>query len=614
VGRRFDADRAHIFFCKVRKMTHQINTIFTGVFMFLITVAVLPHWTLNPTTMPKAWLLNLCALVILINYSIKNISTIGKKRSRKSNNQKSHSIQIFFAISIISLSISFLMNSNSDILSFFGSEERRTGFVFYVGLYVIFLVNAVEKVRVSTLQRTFLFLALSNVSVCIYSLMQDLKIDFFESENFYENSASFLGNSNFVSGFIGFSCWAYFSFLKRSSSLQLHLRKNLLPFSCLILNVYTLYQNKSSSGMLAIFTSSLFALFFLGYFKIIQKRPQWRVSEFLPHIFSTFIVVSLFASTLTVMSERFQGLFIEAGGKTRLAYWKTALRLISDDPFFGKGPEAFTSNFLKFREVSDLDLINKSQIVDSPHNLLLEILTIGGISLCLVLLAFLWSGIYNLVKSFKLTNESTKSSSDMRRFNLILLLAIVGFLTQSLLNVSNIAICAWGFLLISLANANVDLDSPSTLAEKNTESKWEGVIGKRSRYKYLMKSLISSIWISVICLSLSILSFGLIGNSKLLFNESQFIDAALAKDGLEMLQISKKWPPNERLILGLAKSLDSAGYKNESLEVLKFGVEVFPDNIELWVLLMKSDIASLELRQRAKLNINEIDPLYFKKA
>ena len=90
--------------------------------------------------------------------------------------------------------------------------------------------------------------------------------------------------------------------------------------------------------------------------------------------------------------ERMLFTFLPAGDANRFAVWKTALSIIKEHPFTGRGIGLFMTYFSLHR--TDL-------IPQYAHNCFLQIWTETGIFSLLSFLAFVWLILYKGVKSLR---------------------------------------------------------------------------------------------------------------------------------------------------------------------------------------------------------------------
>lgn len=591
-------------------MQARIVSIFNTVIAFslmILTVAVLPTGSLNPTISPKAFTLSVIstfAIVFLIFVQIRpKYKAIG---SYKGIGLQTFP-QAFFIYSTLILFFSTMANSSSMILSLFGTEQRRTGFFYYFALFVLVLIFTSLEKSIGNVQTVIIFLAISNSAVSFYWILQSRGWDYVNYENLYTSPSSFLGNPNFVSGFIGFSCWSHFIFWNAMNSQLKRIFGNSIVLLLFSLNIYILFKNGSVSGPTALLSSLMILMMMMICSKLVSSIQGKK------RMISATTLLFLLTSALFSLaaSNTLQSLLIRFGGDTRVAYWRAALRMFRDSPWLGKGPEAFASNFLRFRNEDDLNFIGNLQIVDSPHNLILEILSVGGIALFISVFLLFFLGLQGSLIRFVFCNPQEIRVVQSRQVQLILTLCIVGFVTQSLINVSNVAVCAWGFVLISLGvlQDSNGLFMSDAKNSSNINSRFSQKFGIFKR-DFLRFNRLIRIWNGALLVSLFISIFGVVGNSQLIKNEMNFQKAASAKDGNEMIQLSKKWPENERLILGLSKSLDAAGYESESLDLLLFGAQKFPDEISIWIQISKNKRASSTVLDAARSRIMELDPLY----
>ncbi|TWU15184.1 O-Antigen ligase [Allorhodopirellula heiligendammensis] len=88
----------------------------------------------------------------------------------------------------------------------------------------------------------------------------------------------------------------------------------------------------------------------------------------------------------------------------RLLYWRTALEMVVDRPWFGTGPGNFQLVYQKYRDVQGHEMIAE------PHNFIIETLACGGWTAAVLLTAGLIAGYAAYRSSMRLVNERESGS------------------------------------------------------------------------------------------------------------------------------------------------------------------------------------------------------------
>jgi O-antigen ligase len=108
-----------------------------------------------------------------------------------------------------------------------------------------------------------------------------------------------------------------------------------------------------------------------------------------------FVVVGFLQPTSIVKTK-----FVQTGGEQRLIFWDISTGAIKENPILGWGPSTFDIVFHKKFDPRTLFLPEQGEtLVKNPHNLILEILSNGGVVLLLATLLLWLSLIYSLYQA-----------------------------------------------------------------------------------------------------------------------------------------------------------------------------------------------------------------------
>lgn len=149
-------------------------------------------------------------------------------------------------------------------------------------------------------------------------------------------------------------------------------------------------------------------LFFIG-----QGKPMEKLNFFYQHFLSIFK-------------------FSQGSAATRLEIWKSSLRMISDRPFLGVGPDQMLNYFPLYRTVRYTQLEGEMTMPDRCHNEYLQVAVNLGIP---GFLAFIWLLIYLALTIYR----------PLKKGNLYLwglTAAAVGYLVQAVTSITIVGIVA----------------------------------------------------------------------------------------------------------------------------------------------------------------------------
>lgn len=199
-------------------------------------------------------------------------------------------------------------------------------------------------------------------------------------------------------------------------------------------------------------------LFVFAYFYIRNSNYEIKsTKKFVKRIYIIYPIVIIFGliliyfvdfniPLLNSIQEILHGNFSDELGTYRLFLWKRSIKLISDYPLIGTGPDTFSYRFMSVYWKDVLLLDNKITINDTAANVYLTMLVNIGI---LGLISYL-SFIIKLLKD--LFSYKDKSFN----ISLIFFFAIICFLVQDFFNLSVVIITPIFYTIMGIAISCID--------------------------------------------------------------------------------------------------------------------------------------------------------------
>lgn len=322
------------------------------------------------------------------------------------------------------------VNSINPIVSFFGAEGRREGLLSFYSYGIIFIM--VKRYFIITKRKIDIFLSLG-VIMSIYGVLQFYSID--PITTFYKQggqTVGTIGHRNFFASYLiillAISISKYIF-----SGERKYLIFNLFYFSSLICTL-------TRGAWLSLGVLCLIGLIFILKRKDCLKRATVVVLSFI-FIFLVLGFASgdrVFGRAQTIKSDIVN--LNEKSGSGRVYVWKTSYKVFKKYPILGTGPEALgTSIRSDFEEELVYWRRNFEQtFIDKAHNELLNIAATTGIFSLIIYLSMV---IIILIYLFK-----RKEDDNIK----ILIIIILGYLTQGMFNISVIAVAPifWSVLAI----------------------------------------------------------------------------------------------------------------------------------------------------------------------
>ena len=310
---------------------------------------------------------------------------------------------------------------------FYGVTGRQTGALAYFSLVILMLTNVISSG--SKLNSSLLVsLIVAGYINGIYGLFQSLNADPFDWINPYSPVFGLFGNPNFHASFMGITATAAFSLLLKQQN-QIKYR---LIYSCFIpLALLNIYQSKSQQGFLVILAGVSVVLFL------------WlRDSKYKRFTF-TYIAVWLIGTTTVILDilqkTPWKSILYKESVSYRGDFWRAGWQMTLDNPIFGVGLDGYRDNFRFYRDQVAIDH-NPNAVVDSAHNVFIDISSAGGFPLLVIYIVILFLALISAVKVIKRSNTFDPVFTGI-------LGCWVAYLAQSLVSINQIALAVWGWAL-----------------------------------------------------------------------------------------------------------------------------------------------------------------------
>ena len=199
----------------------------------------------------------------------------------------------------------------------------------------------------------------------ILGLNQDSGFQLISAKNLYSPIIGSFGNPNYLSAFLGFGSIASLFLLKivRSGPYRIFLSINIL------LSLYLILRSQSIQGLF---------MFGLGLAVLILYLTVNKGRVFL----AAYLTVLLSLRPVVIIGLLGGGplavLLYQESTFLRFDYWRIALNMIRENPFFGVGPDQFGYACITYRDALSVSRENNI-VVDSAHNMLLQVASTYGL-------------------------------------------------------------------------------------------------------------------------------------------------------------------------------------------------------------------------------------------
>lgn len=548
--------------------SNQIFGIREKILVFSITattLAVTPDLTMDPITLPKFTI-----MVILAGFLVPNLRYLKKKFSLP----KSRSFLFILAFFLVAQTGALIFSGASLSSQLYGAPGRLTGLITYFTLSIYFIYSTESEHEFLTLKLLKVLVTLGAI-LSIYGFLQSLGIEFFSYGLAYGSPVfGTLGNSNFLSAFLGISASAtLIKFFDRHLST---LQKSVYLTSTLF-SLLTIFRSNSQQGFLVFAAGLSFAVTIYFY---INRNFRTR---------STGITLFILSGVVTAAGVFNRGplasYIFDSSLSIRQGYWRSAVSMLSNHPYSGIGIDNYL-NWYRRSRAQEISAKSPDSVSDSAHNVFLDIGSGSGV---LALLAYLILTVFVFRAILKVVSRA--KSLD---FTFIAIAAAwFAYQIQSLISINQLALALWGWVLGGII-VGYEIRTSSQSGKKLIPVP-EVELQDSKRLKFGLGTLSYVVVVSLI--------------ATLPFVSSTRFLSTLKSGNPEAIKASAYFFPRDySRFIYVATALRVNKFDAEALEVIKDAAEEFPDTFEVWSLYSSLPTASAIEIARAKAEMKRLDP------
>ena len=539
---------------KMSKAESAIRATLIGA-LAVTSLIITPSFSYDPISIPK-----LSSLVI---FSAGLLVILALNRSALFLKSQKNVILIILLFIIWSI-LSYLFSPNKTE-TFYGVTGRQTGLLTYISLVIIFLAAVVVGSNNFNL-KVLNVLVYCGVISAIYGLIQYLGLEGINWINSYNVVIGFLGNPNFQSSFMGISATAAFALINWSNKF-----KSGLYISFIVIAIYVIYLTQSRQGYLVLLTGSSI----VGYFFL-------RSAKKLSRILNLYFLVTIIGA-IAIISDMLQkspwAPFIYKPSITyRGDFWRSGWSMTLDNPLFGVGFDGYRDNYRLYKDLNAALRPIPDAVVDSAHNVFLDISTAGGFPLLFIYITFIFYTFRSIIKIMKRSKVNDLALTG-------LVSCWIAYLAQSLISMNNIGIAIWGWAFSGLI-IGYEINTRDNQSFQNTTKKRQPRI-----------------------LEVSGFVIGAIIVFPQIIVDAQFRSAVDSKDYSQIYNNAKQWPQSVKRIVLISEDLRVAGFLVQSRELALEAIKLNPNNFEAWLALGRLSNSTPEELETAIKKLRELDPL-----
>jgi O-antigen ligase len=524
--------------------------------LVITTLGVTPFYSYDPINVLRASTLlvfgSISLGVLITNFKIllsKEIRTV-------------LILSVLFLLWIVFASV----NSNmgiTDIL--FGVTGRNTGLLTYLSLIILMVFAVIVKNNTSNLNLIFTLLFCGLISA-LYGLIQSFGLDPFEWISPYSPVFGFFGNPNFQASFMGISATAALAYCLQKNKWDLWRTIWLLYIP---LSLCVVYLSKSQQGYLvfAAGASLVIYLWIKSSDKLSNLKPVYLIICFIG-------VISVLLDIL--QKSPWQSVLYKPSVTFRGDFWRAGWRITQDNPFFGVGLDGYRDSYRLYRDQITAQR-NPTAMVDSAHNVFLDISSGGGFPLLIIYCGLILLVIFSIVRVVRREKGFNYSFAGIAG-------AWVAYLAQSVISINQIGLAVWGWVLSGVI---IGYEIRTRNVEPNTD-----VI------KPVMERAV--VYLGVIT--------GLVVSQPLVIADGQFRSTVKTGDVIKIEQNLENWPQSVIRMNVAAQIFIDGGFADRALVISQKAVKLNPRNFEAWEKIYLNPEADENSKKQALLMMRELDP------
>lgn len=386
----------------------------------LISVFLLDSVVTDPVNTPKLFILGVvsCGIFGALLFGLSKRELV------------SHSLPLLILSVFLLVSTLTLFTTKSPLVqAFYGVYGRNNGFLTYLFfsfmlLGGLFITSASSHLKV--LQGLFIA-GLINIIYCGWVIAFG---DFLSWNNPYGNILGTFGNPNFIGAFLGMFFSAWLAYLLGPDSSKIF---RAFSFIVLPLTALEIYLSHAIQGRVLMVGGSAVVLFF------------WIRAKFRNRLITLAYTIAVGIAGGLALAGALQvgpltSLIYKTSVSLRGQYWLSAWNTGNAHPLTGVGFDGLGDWYRRMRDMHALELPGVDTVINTAHNVPLDIFAFGGwpLFICyLFLVAYLCWKIVNHIVRFQ----------NYDPIFVALVVAWVGYQIQSIISINQIGLGFWGWLL-----------------------------------------------------------------------------------------------------------------------------------------------------------------------
>lgn len=548
-------------------------TRFLALGLLLCSIVVSTSGLTDPVNVPK--------LLVLGTFAIGSIGYLiqPRKAEVKFSQRKIAALLISFVFIALAVSIKSDAPFTQNLYGVYG---RNNGFLTYLFLSILFFcgTHVVNRENHYIFLKSVIYVGFVNLAYCLWVILFG---DFLPWNNTYGNVLGTFGNPNFIGAYLGI---LFGVLLALGVSHQSSRRFKISLIFLLPLTLFEIIKSHAIQGrVLAALSVVIVGFFFLRF-------------RFKPIFSLTYLAVSVLAGFTALAGALQFGPLTEIIYKTSISlrgqYWLAAWNTGKTNPMFGVGMDGFGDWYRRSRDIRALELPGVNVVVNTAHNVPLDMFAFGGWPLFIAYLTVMFFAFKSLVViAFKIRSYDGVAVG--------LISAWVCYQAQSVISINQIGLAVWGWILSGLLIGYERY--LSVVPDLDKHSKSSAGVKKSQRIEATPGSIIGVGALSLI---------GLLIALPPVTAELRIREALNSRDALKLektMQSSYFNPPNVQKYILNIQALERSGLYKQSHKYALEAVKWNPNSFDLWRFLYLINNSSDEEKVTAAANLKRLDPL-----
>ena len=482
---------------------------------------------------------------------------------------------LILSLFLIQLLLALMFSPDDFSFHFYGTPSRNTGFLAYLFLSFLLLASASSASTVVLKKYTYSLLGVGGL-LGLYGLGQWRGIDFFEYVNAYgSNVFGTFGNPNFQSAFMGMTAAVGLT-LATFGQIKLKQRVVLIGVCILAISNVALSSEQGYLNFIAGFLAAVLVYLFSKK-KMILAWASLAVSG----LGGVLVLAGI------LNAGPLADLLYKSSLQTRGFYWRAAINMMVERPFFGVGLDGFGNWYRRARTQIAAEL-NASVVSDTAHNVPLDIGAGGGIPLMILYLFILGLALNAIIKVIN-------RPQDFDPIFASIVAGWVAYQAQSLISINQLGLGVWGWSLTGLL-IGYELNTRDKSTE--TQIKTSGKIIKKKE----------QIPASTLLIAVAAAAIGSAVSLPPYLAANKYYKALQSGDGNLLYESAYLKPYDRTRLLFTAQIMAENKLEDRALQILIDASKLYPDSYEVWERWSQIPTATPAQIAKAKSEMKRLDP------